>query len=72
MHPETGEMSKIKIGTIKEDTSETQPHDIPKVKQTPKTDTRLDINSIHKYNNISRTKRVNHVTTFKNAPFFFQ
>ena len=65
MQPETGKMLKIKIGTIKEDTSETQPHDISEVKQIPKTGTRVDITSTHKYKNISRTKRVNHVTTFK-------
>ena len=27
--------------------------------------------STHKYNTISRTKRVKHVVTFKNAPNFF-
>ena len=31
MHPEIGKMSKIKIVTIKEDTTEAQPHEIPEV-----------------------------------------
>ena len=32
----------------------------------------MEIAGTHKYNNRSSTKRVNHVTTFKNAPKMFQ
>ena len=64
-------MSKIKIGTIKADNPRAQPHEIPEVGKTPKNGTILEIPSIHNYNAISRTKRVNHVNTFKNAPNFF-
>ena len=38
----------------------------------PKTGTIIERPSTHNYNTISRTNSVNHVTTFKNAPNFFQ
>ena len=37
--------------------------------EIPKTGTRVDITRVHKYNTVSITKRINHVTTFKNALF---
>ena len=54
------------------DTPDAQPHVIPEVGETPKSDIRMEIAGTHKYNNRSSTKRVNHVTTFKNAPKMFQ
>ena len=64
-------MSKIKVDTVKEATQEVQSHVIPEVGIIPKTDTRVYITSAQKYNTISRTKRSNHITTFKNAPKYF-
>ena len=61
----------MKIDTIKESTPESQPHVVPKVVIITKDCTRMDIPRAHKYNTRSTTKRVNHVTKFKNAPNFF-
>ena len=60
----------MKIVTIKEKTPEAQNHDIPEVGKTTKTFTIVERPSTHKYNTISRNKRVNHVITFKNSPNF--
>ena len=49
-----------------------RPHVIPEMEKTPKSDIVMEITSTHKYNTRSSTKRVNHVTTFKNAPKMFQ
>ena len=54
------------------DTPETQPHVFPEVEITTKSETRVEINSTHNYNTRSSTKRVNHATTFKNAPKMFK
>ena len=61
----------MKIGTIKADTPEAHLHVIPEVEKTPKSDIGVERTSTHKYNTRSSTKRVNHVTTFKNAPKMF-
>ena len=61
----------MKIGIIKSDTPEAQPHMIPKVEKTPKIDIRVEITSKHKYNIRASTKIFNHVTTLKNAPKIF-
>ena len=45
---------------------------IPEVEKTPKGDIILGITITHKYNTRSSTKRINHVTTFLNAPKVFQ
>ena len=45
---------------------------IPEVDKTPKSDIIVERTSINKYNTISRTKRVNYVTAFKNSPKMFQ
>ena len=58
----------MKIGIIKSDTPEAQPHMIPKVEKTPKIDIRVEITSKHKYNIRASTKIFNHVTTLKKAP----
>ena len=60
----------MKIDTIKEAAPESQPCVIPKVKKT-ETVTRVDRYSAHKYSTRSRTKRFNHMNTFKNAPTLF-
>ena len=60
----------MKIGAIKVDTPKAQPHEIPEVGKTLKSGTILEISNTQNYSTISRTKRVNHVTTFKNAPIF--
>ena len=54
------------------DTPEAHPHVFPEVEETPKSEIRVERTSTNKYNTISSTKRVNHVTTFKNAPKLFQ
>ena len=59
------------IGKIKADTPETQPHLILEFDKTSKSDIRVEITSTNKYNTRSSTKRVNHVTPFKNSPNFF-
>ena len=61
----------MKIGTIKADTPKSQPHDILEVGKTTKSVIRVEITSTYKYNTRSSTKRVNHVTNFKNAPKMF-
>ena len=45
---------------------------ITEVEETTKSDTRVERTATHKYNTRSSTKRVNHVTTFKNAPNMFK
>ena len=62
----------MRIGKRKADTPEPQPFVIPEVYKTPKTDIRVEITSTHKYNTMSITKIVNHVTTFKSAPKMFK
>ena len=54
------------------DTLEAPSHVIPEVEKTPKGDIILEITITHKYNIISSTKRVNHVTTFKNETKMFK
>ena len=54
------------------DTPETQPHVIPEVEITTKSETIVEINSTHNYNTRSSTKRVNNVINFKNAPKMFK
>ena len=48
------------------------PHMIPEAGKTPKIDIRIERTGKHKYNKRSSTKRVNNVTTFKNALKMFQ
>ena len=55
------------IEEIKVDTSETHPHVIPEVEKSQKIDILMERTGKHKYNNRSRTNRVNHVTIFNNA-----
>ena len=62
----------MKIGKIKANTLEAHPHVILEVWEIPKSDIRVEIISTHKYNTISITKRVNHLTNFKNAPKIFK
>ena len=62
----------MKIGRIKLDIPDAQPHVIPEVGKTPKSGIRMERTSTHKYNTRSNTKRVNHVTSFKNSPKMFQ
>ena len=62
----------MRIGKIKADTTEQKPRVIPEVEKLPKSDTRVEITGTHKYNTGSSTKRVNHVTTFKNASNMFK
>ena len=62
----------MKTGKVKAYTPESQTHMIPEVYKTPKRDVIVERTSTHKYNTISSTNRVNHVTTFKNAPKMFQ
>ena len=45
---------------------------ISEVGKTPKNYIRMERTGTHKYNTRFITKRVNHVTTFKNAPKMFQ
>ena len=61
----------MKIGTIKADTVKWKPHEIPEVEKAPKIGIRVEIFSTRHYNTRSSTKRINHVTTFKNAPKHF-
>ena len=69
MHPVTGKTSKIKISTIKEATPEAHTHDAPEVEKN-KTGTIVESTSAYKYNTISGTQKLHHVTTFKNIPNF--
>ena len=62
----------MEIGEIKADTPEAHPRVISYLDRTSKSDIRVGKNTTHKYNTISSTKRVNHVTTFKNAPKMFK
>ena len=62
----------MKIGKIKANTPEAQPHVVLEEEETPKRYIRLDRTSTHKYNIRSSTKRVNLVTVFKNAPKMFK
>ena len=72
LHKEKGKFSKMEIGKIEADTSEAHTCVNPEVDKTPKCDIILERTSTHKYNTISSTKGVNHVTTFKNASKMFQ
>ena len=60
------------IGKIKSDTPEPQHHAIPEVGEKPKSYIIVERTGTHKYNTRSSTKRVNHVTTFKNVPNIFK
>ena len=62
----------MNIGEIKSDTPESQPRMIPEVDKTQKRENIVERTSSQKYNTRSSTKRVNHVSTFKNAPKMFQ
>ena len=55
----------MNIGTIKADTPKEKPRDIPEVDKTLKSGTRVEIPITRNYNTRSRTKIINHVTTFK-------
>ena len=68
LHQEKGKLTKMRIGKIKADASEPQPHVVLEVDRMPKNDIRLEINRTHKYNTRSITKRVNYVTTSKMNP----
>ena len=57
---------------IKADTTDPRPRVIPEVEKPQKSDIRLKVTSTYKYKTSSSTKRVNHVTTFKNAPNIFK
>ena len=57
----------MKIDAIKEATPEAQPHVIPETKKKPKTGTKVESSSVHKYEIRARTKRINHVTRFQIA-----
>ena len=70
--PKIGKLPKIKIGKIKVNTTDAQPHVIPEVVKTLKSGIRMEITGTQKYHTRSITKRVNHVTTFKNVPEMFQ
>ena len=59
-------MPKMRIEE-KTDTSEAQPHGISEVEKPQRNDIKIYRHRPHKYNTRSRTKRVNHVTTFKTA-----
>ena len=58
----------MRIGIIKADTLELYPHVIPEADKPTKRDIRVERTGTNKYNTRSSTKRVNYVTTFKNAP----
>ena len=45
---------------------------IPEVEETPKNYNTVGKISTHKYNSRSRTKRANHVKTFRNTPKMFK
>ena len=53
------------------DTPEAQTHVIPVVEKTPESVIRVERTSTHNYNTSLSTKRVKHVTNFKNAPKMF-
>ena len=62
----------MRIGKIKADTIEPQPHVIPGVEETPKIDTIVETISTYNYNTRSTTERFNHVTILKNEPNMFK
>ena len=62
----------MRFGKIKVDTSEPQPHMVPEVEKPQKSDIRVKITGTHNYKTMASTKRVNHVTTFKNTPNMFK
>ena len=62
----------MKIEKIRSNTTEPQPHVIPEVEKTPKSDIRLKITSTKQYNTRSITNKIKYVTTFKNAPNMFK
>ena len=64
--------TKMRLGKIKADTPEPQTHVIPEVGKTGKSDIRMARTDTHRYNTRSSTKRVNHVTTFKNTPNMYK
>ena len=72
LHQKRGNLPKMKIEEIKVDAPEAQSHVIPEVYKTPKSDIRVGKSSTHKYNTRLSTKRINHVTTFKNATKMFK
>ena len=69
--PKTGNLSKLRIGEIKMDTLKPQYHLIPEEGKSQKSSIIVARTITHKYTTRSITKRVNHVTTFKNAPSMF-
>ena len=70
--PKIGKLPKMRIGRIKADTPDPQTNVIPEVEKTSKSDTIVKRTGTHKYKTRSSTKRVNHVTTFKNSPNMFK
>ena len=54
------------------DTAKAQPRVTPVLEKPQKSNNGMERNGQYKYNTISSTNRVNHVTTFKNAPKMFQ
>ena len=62
----------MRTGKIKSDEPEAQPRVILEVDKPPKIDIRVEITGTRNYKTRSSTKRVNHVTTFKNAPNMFK
>ena len=69
--PRKRKIEKIKIRKIKINTPEEKSRVIPKMEEITKSDIEVERTSTYNYNTISSTKRVNHVTTFKNAPKHF-
>ena len=67
-----GKLPEIIIVKIKADTPEPQTHLIPEVEKLQKSDIGVKITGANKYKTSSSTKRVNYVTTFKNAPNMFK
>ena len=61
----------MKIGTIKADTPEAQPHVIPEIEETPKSVIIVGGGSTHHYETRSSNKIFNYMTTFNNAPKMF-
>ena len=64
-------MPKRRIGITQADILEPQPHTTPEVEKLQKRYIIVKRTDTHKYKTRSSTKRVNHVTTFKNAPNMF-
>ena len=63
--------SKIKTGTIRYSTLETQLHVITEEEKKHYTGTNMEIPNAHKYKTCSITQIINQVTTFKNTPTVF-